>query len=269
MQGERLEDTLTNLEAQIRKNPADPKLRVYLFQLLSVMGRWEKALTQVRVAADLDPKNLLMAQVCQMALQCEAFREQVFSGDRTPLVLGEPQEWISLLVQANHLFAKGRYKASQELTGRAFEMAPATPGAIDGKPFEWIADADSRFGPVLEAIIDGKYYWVPFFRIREVAIASPVDLRDVVWLPADFAWDNGGTSAGFIPARYPGSHESADDSVRMARKTDWIKLEKDVYQGMGQRQLVTDDGEYALLDVRRITVGGPKSDRPSAEARDV
>ena len=268
MGSERLEDTLHNLQEKIRKNPEDSKQRVFLFQLLSVMGQWDRALTQLRVATDLDPKNLLMTQACEMALQCEAFREQVFSGERTPLVMGEPQEWVSMLVQANFLAAKGQYKASRELTGHALVMAPATAGAIDGKPFEWIADADSRLGPVLEAIIDGKYYWVPFLRIREIAIEAPVDLRDVVWLPASFTWDNSGTSAGFIPSRYPGSQASADDAIRMARKTDWIELGEGICQGIGQRLLITEDAEYALLDVRRITIGEPAPSSPGVESQD-
>ena len=34
--------------------------------------------------------------------------------------------------------------------------------------FEWIADADDRLGPVLEAIVNGRYYWVPFERVRRI-----------------------------------------------------------------------------------------------------
>ena len=252
---ERLQDTRTGLEDQIRKNPADPKLRVYYFQLLCVFGQWDKALTQLQVAADLDPKNLVMAQVCQLALQCEAFRQEVFAGNRTPLLLGEPEEWVSLLIEANRLLAAAQYSGSRELIGRALEMAPAVPGEVNGKPFEWIGDADLRFGPVLEVIVDGKYYWVPFGRIRRIEIEPPTDLRDVVWLPASFTWANGGTSVGLIPARYPGSQNSDDDAVRLARKTDWVRLDEELYQGFGQRMLVTDAEEYALLDVREITLG--------------
>ena len=36
---------------------------------------------------------------------------------------------------------------------------------MDGHGFEWIADADSRLGPLLEVILEGKYYWAPFCRI--------------------------------------------------------------------------------------------------------
>jgi len=47
-------------------------------------------------------------------------------------------------------------------------------------------------------MIEGRYFWVPMQRIRSVSIEKPVDLRDVVWLPAHFTWTNGGESYGVI-----------------------------------------------------------------------
>ena len=161
-----IDDALEALESEIRNDPANAKLRVFLFQLLAVMGDWERAMTQLNMAAELDQINLLMAQVCRAALNCEALRGQIFTGKNSPLIFGEPDEWISWLVQANQLIAQGKYQASQKLRERAFEYAPAVPGIIDGEAFEWIADADSRFGPTLEAIVDGKYYWIPFTAIK-------------------------------------------------------------------------------------------------------
>ncbi|GAI96313.1 unnamed protein product, partial [marine sediment metagenome] len=74
LQAGQLTEALAVLEDQIRSDPANAKLRVFLFQLLSVQGDWERALTQLNVAAEIDPINLLMAQVCRAALNCEALR---------------------------------------------------------------------------------------------------------------------------------------------------------------------------------------------------
>ncbi len=30
----------------------------------------------------------------------------------------------------------------------------------------------------------GKYYWVPFCRIQKIETEKPIDMRDLVWLPA-------------------------------------------------------------------------------------
>ena len=42
------------LQEQVRAQPANAKLRTFLFQLLSVHGQWERATAQLDVAASLD-----------------------------------------------------------------------------------------------------------------------------------------------------------------------------------------------------------------------
>src|SRR4051812_44308401 len=159
----KLDDCLTAVEKQIRANPADPKLRVLLFQVLAVMGQWDRAQTQLQVAAGMNQANMLMAQVCKQAILCEHLRAEVWAGKRTPLVLGEPEQWVGWMVQAQAMTAAGQHAAASELRARAFEEAPGVAGTIavgesKPQPFEWIADADERLGPILEAVVDGKYY---------------------------------------------------------------------------------------------------------------
>ena len=265
LQNGQLDEALAELEGQIRNDPSNAKLRVFLFQLLSVLGDWKRALTQLNVAAELDSINLLMAQVCRAALNCEALRAEIFAGKRSPLIFGEPAEWIGWLVQANQMIAEGKYQASQEIRERAFEAATAIAGTVDGKPFEWISDADSRLGPILEAIFDGKYYWVPFTAIKRIQIEPPADLRDVVWLPAHFTWVNGGETAGLIPTRYPNSQTSKDSAILLARKTDWIEQPGELYLGLGQRMLATDTDEFPLLQIRQINLEHSETDLQGGE----
>jgi type VI secretion system protein ImpE len=193
-----------------------------------------------------------MAQMYREALNCEALRAEVFAGRRTPLVLGEPPPWLGLLLEALRLTAEGNSAAAQPLRDQAFAAAPATAGTIDGQVFEWIADADVRLGPVVEAVVNGRYYWIPVQHIRRIGLEPPVDLRDLVWTPAQFTWANGGESVGVIPTRYPGSERAEDEAIRLARKTVWEEAGQDLYLGLGQRMLTTDGGEYPLMQVREI-----------------
>ena len=233
-------------------DPSNPKLRVFLFQLLAVMGQRERALTQLTVAGELDAANLLMAQTYREAIHCEALRQEVFDGKRTPLIFGDPQHWVALLVEALHLDALGHHQEAKNLRGQSLEVAPTVSGTLNETKFDWIADADSRLGPVLEAIVNGRYYWIPFQQIGKIEIEEPKDLRDVVWMPALFTWANGGGSCGLIPTRYPGTENSEDPSIRLSRKTDWEELFDGTYKGIGQRILTTDADEYALMDIRHI-----------------
>jgi type VI secretion system protein ImpE len=193
-----------------------------------------------------------MVQTYREALRCEALRAEVFAGQRSPLVFGNPDQATALVLEALKLSGKSEHLRARQLLEQAYEVIPTTSGTINGEPFDWIADADSRIGPYLEAIVNGNYYWIPFYRISRIQVDEPVDLRDMVWMPAHFTWANQGEAVGLIPARYPGSEASGDPLIRLNRKTEWLDRGGDVYHGLGQRMLATDAGEYPLLDVRDI-----------------
>lgn len=242
------------LQDQIRANPADAKLRVFLFQLLAVQGNWERALNQLNVAAELDAACLAMAQMYREAIKCEVLRAEVFAGRKSPVVLGEPEPWLAMLIESLLLAGQGDIAAAARLHAKAFEQAPASSGSLDGQSFAWIADADMRLGPVCEAVINGRYYWLPFNRLTRIDIEAPADLRDQVWMPAHFQFDNGGEAVGVIPTRYPGSESCADALLKLARKTEWQEASAGVFHGLGQRVLSTDQGDIALMDIRQILV---------------
>ena len=252
VQAGRLDDALAALQAEVRSKPEDTRLRIFLFQLNCALGRLDKALGQLQALASLNAETMLLAQIFRPVIACELLRREVFAGKRTPLIFGEPAEWLGLLVQASKLVAQGEFKAAAEARGRAFEAAPASSGKINGQPCEWVADADSRLGPVLEAFVDGKYYWIPVCRIQRIETSKPSDLRDLVWLPAQFTWANGGAAPGHIPVRYPGTEASGKDPLRLARQTEWRQHPGETYLGLGQRILATDGEEYPLLECRSI-----------------
>jgi type VI secretion system protein ImpE len=231
-------------------------LRTFLFQMFCVFGEWERAVTQLNAAAQLDPITLPMAQAYRAAIRCELLRARVFAGARSPTIFADPEPWMSLLVEANRVLGAGKPTEAAKLRDDAFEQAPSVAGTVDvqghdKQAFTWIADADPRLGPMLEAVVDGKYYWVPFHRLRTLDIEPPADLRDQVWMPAHFVWTNGGESYGFVPTRYPGSERAEDPALALAKRTEW--QENDTwFLGLGQRMLTTDAAEFALMDIRQI-----------------
>lgn len=238
---------LAALQDAVRKNAGDVKLRIFLFQLLAVLGQWGRALTQLNVAGELDAATLPMVQTYREAIQCEALRTDIFAGKRAPLIFGEPQAWLAQLIDALKHDATDPARAAAARAA-AFDAAPATPGSIDGERFSWLADADPRLGPVLEAIVNGRYFWIPLCRISKIELDAPTDLRDAVWSAASFTWANGAQTVGLIPTRYNGTVASgADDGLLLARRTEWAGE-----QVLGQRMLVTDVGEHALMDARLI-----------------
>jgi type VI secretion system protein ImpE len=234
--------------AAVKAAPADASARMKLFRVFCLSGQWDRAVIQLDTASGMDAELAMTSLLYKQAIACERFRAEVFDGGRTPVVVGQPQPWLGWMIEALKVEA-GRAQALRE---QAMAAADACPGSLNGEPFEWLADADPRLGPVCEAFIDGKYYWLPFDRIAQVDIEPPEDLLDLVWTRAELVLGNGGSKSVLVPTRYPGSEKSDDDQIRASRRTDWSGSDEAGYRGIGQREWVTDRGEIALLDVRHL-----------------
>lgn len=262
-----LQQQLDGLQTAIRKNASDPDLRVHLFQLLCVMGDWKRALSQLQVCAQLAAKALPMAQTYREAIKCEVFRAEVFAGKRTPQVMGKPPEWVGSLIEALKHDAGGRADAAAELRAKALDAAEPCPFIVDKVECEWIADADSRLGPVCEVIANGQYYWLPFESCSGISLEKPVDMRDLVWLPAEIMLSNEGRVPALIPTRYVDTEKSTAanaDKLKLASATEWIEKSPGSWFGIGQRLWTTDQNDQPMLDTRLLT--SMVAPAPSAES---
>jgi type VI secretion system protein ImpE len=242
---------LQALQDQVRSKPADAKLRIFLFQLLAINGDWKRAQVQLEIAGQLDSEADPMVQAYRDVINCELHREAVFEGKSKPLIFGEPEDWVASLVEAQQAFAKGDMDTFSALNAQAFENADTRSGRINDEGFEWLADADQRFGPVFEFIFNGQYYWVPMARVAKLHTDKPTDLRDLIWLPAEVMWINGGKIMVMIPVRYP-HIEGVSGPGLLSRRTDWVSHDGDISEGTGQRIFASDQQDYSILQVRSI-----------------
>jgi type VI secretion system protein ImpE len=245
-------EALVALQKAVRERPDDAKLRVVLFQLLAVLGDWKRAAQQLELCGQLDSGALAMVATYRDAVPIEAVRASVFAGQSTPIVFGRPEPWVASLVEALGADARGDAALAARLRADALEAAPATAGTLDGEPFDWIADADSRLGPVLEAVVNGRYVWIPFAALASIRIEPPEDLRDLVWTPARLVLATGAEQIALVPTRYAGEGALADGLLQLARRTGWVPIGEEQYRGLGQRLLATSGPEAGLLQVRAI-----------------
>lgn len=259
-----LDGALAALQDSVRADASNAALRIFLFQLLCVRGEWKRAIAQLKVSAELDESATSMAQAYREAIVCEVYREKVFAGEKDPLVFGEPQEWIALMFEALKASAAGQHVEAAATRARAFDAAPTMSGQIDGTAFEWIADADMRLGPLLEIVVNGKYYWMPFTAIARIEFEAPADLRDAVWTPCTLTTANGGEVVGLIPTRYTGTIDQGSAVEKLARATQWTDLGADTFAGIGQRLFATDLGDTALMDIRLLEMDVPDEDLASS-----
>lgn len=235
----------------VRAKPADEQARMFLFQLLCIAGEWDKAHNQLNLLAQLSPEAQMLSVAYGQAIAAERERAQVFAG-AARLKLLVASEWAEGLADAIEHRASGRVAEGDAARDRAFEDAPDTPGSLDGLRFDWIADADSRFGPAFEAIIGGRYGLVAFDTVAGISSEGPKDLRDTVWYPVQLAFRSGQSVAALLPARYPGSETADDATERLGRATGW----RDTAWGqVGSGQhlwALSTGGDRDLLSVRRL-----------------
>lgn len=246
-----LADQLAALKAQIRTAPGSVPLRVHYFQLLCVLGEWTRALEQLQLCAQLDPTAQTMARAYREVIRCEVLRQDVFAGKRRPFLIGEPAAWMAWMIDALALDGTGRHEEAHTLRARALQEAPERAGSIGEHDFAWLADSDTRLGPVCELLAQGRYYWLAFDQIAQIAFEPVQDLRDLVWLPCELTLVHGGVLQGFMPVRYPAA-EGDDDALKLARRTQWSALGVEHVAGHGQRSWVSDTDDFAMLQVRHV-----------------
>jgi type VI secretion system protein ImpE len=247
-------EEVSAMQSRVRAFPEDRKAREALFHLYCITGQGDRAKTQLRALSDLDKGAKKLAPLYETLLQAELQRQAVLAGKAKPTIFGEPEEWVAWQARALELLSRKENSSAAELRDKAWSAAPNSPGSINGEAFEWIADADARFGPVLEVIVDGLYYWVPFVRIQSIALEEPKTLGDLVWARAVFQWRGGAGATGHIPVRYSSSEVASDGDLQLARKTEWTEQPNGWSFGMGQRLFITNqaDKDYPLLETRKI-----------------
>lgn len=237
---------------EVKARPEDRRSRMFLSQILMVLGEWDKALTHVKTIANQSPEAMTLMTAYGRAIAAEKEREAVFAGRSAPIGLVPGAPWFDTLLGALDAELKGDAATAATKRAEAYDGAPETPGNADGRAFKFIADADARFGPALEVILDGRYGLIPFEAVASLTTAGAKDLRDCVWLPARLTLKSGQAGNVFLPVRYPGAAADEDGLVKLARKTEWVNHGDLGNAGRGQRVYDADDGEVALLELRSL-----------------
>jgi type VI secretion system protein ImpE len=242
------------LKQQIRSRPDDSQLRIVYFQWLALNWEWDKARTQLDLIAELDAEAQLFASAYRPVVAAEQERAAVLAGKTTPILFGEPDERLAQRVEALRLLASHPDEGARLLESLEGEL-PDCACVVNGQPCPWVADGDSRFGDNLEGVVNGRYIWIPIERIAELSVTEPATGCDLIWAPTEFTWRNGGVTHGFLFVRYPGTEQAKDAALHLSRRTEWVAIgETELFHGLGQRMLLTEDREFPILDLRNLSL---------------
>jgi type VI secretion system protein ImpE len=239
---------LADAEARVRAHPSQVKHRWELFQLLCILGHWERAIQQLQVCAKQQPDEIAMAHVCRDLIRAERSRSRVFAGKQPPGFVFEPSPWMLGLVEALRLSAHGEIEAADYVRETALENAQTVRVRFPHGEAEWITDSDSRLGPMCEVITAREYRWLPLANIAKWNVERPATLLEVIWAPCTLMLVDSSTVRGLLPARYPLSTDD-DDATRLGRRTAWREAGRTAVIGMGQKTWATSVGDFSVFEL--------------------
>jgi type VI secretion system protein ImpE len=254
----RLREALDAQILAVKAAPADHGKRLFLFELSAFAGDLDRARRQIDALSYDDPE-LEQGRVTYLKLlDAEDLRRKLFRDGVQPSFAADPPEHVAYRLDAIRLLREGRTAEAAEVLDQANAMAPPLSGSLNGKPFDGIRDADDLLGPVLEVMAQGKYLWLPLEQVTAVAMGPPRFPRDTIWAPARVVTTVGEEGEVFLPTLYAGSHEHADDAIRLGRATSWT--EDAPVRGCGAKTFLVGDDGVGLLEWRELMIG---SDSPA------
>jgi len=240
----------------VRSQPSDQPARLFLFELLSFSGDWERAAKHID-ALTLDHPDLhLAATNLRNCLVSEKERSKILAGGTADFFL-EATLGAALRREAFASFAKGDKGDFAAKLIQANEAIPTLKGSLNGKPFELLRDADDLFAGVLEVFAKGNYYWVPLDQIASLAMNPPKFPRDLLWVAANMTLVDGATGPVYLPGLYLGSPSHGLETVRLGRERDWMPIDPEMpnlMRGYGPRVFLVGDEEINLAEIRELII---------------
>jgi type VI secretion system protein ImpE len=248
----KLQEAIAAQTQQVRDDPADQSKRLFLFELLAFAGDLDRARRQIDALNYEEPDLQMAALGYRQLLDSEQARRQVFREKVTPRFVGQPGDHVLLRLDALQRLQDNRPAEAVEVLARADEAVPPMKGMLNDKPFESLRDCDDLFGPVLEVMAQGSYFWVPLEQVATLAMNPPKYPRDLLWFPARLAMRDGPTAEVFVPVVYPGAHEQDNEAIKLGRLTDWKTVEGGPVLGIGQHMFQAGDEDVSLLQWRQL-----------------
>jgi len=251
IQAGRLQEAREKLVGEVKASPGDPAGRTLLFQVLALLGEWDKAARHLDMIGTSDPARAIHAQTCRNLILAEKERIEVCSLKQLPSFLPETPGYFEPYREALKSIQAGDGEKAAELFSSI--ERPAVSGTVNDKPFEGISDTDTFLHAFLEAFVHERYVWIPFEHIRELIVAEPKTLLDLIWIQAGITTWEGLSLNCFLPVLYPGSFLHENDQIRLGRLTQWSELCGSFLKGHGQHVYQIGQEDVSLLEIRTIT----------------
>lgn len=237
----------------VKSAPADLGKRFLLFQVLVFLGEWDKAEKHLDLMGGVNSELTVTIQSYKNALSAEKSRDSFWTQGELPDFLPEKPFYAPIYAELLSCYLAKDTPQAREILEKLWEELPEVKVSKDGKSLSGFHNSDSLLCFFLEAFVYDKYVLVPLADIRELVIASPETLMDLMWAHGQLTTWGGLTLNCQLPVLYPRSHSHQDDKVKLGRLTDWVELGDGLYRGVGQQVFVSTEGDLPILEVGEIS----------------
>lgn len=253
MKAGRLSEARRVLIEEVKAAPSDAGRRTLLFQVLSLLGEWDKAVRHLDMISTQDPDRVMGVHVYLDIVKAEQERLRVIRGEVTPSVMPEQPPYFAHYLAYLEAIRTGEYEKARALLGRIDKERPTIRGSLNGKPFEGISETDARLYAFFEVFAHDRSVWIPFEAVREIIIHEPKDSFDLIWVSASITTWEGLSMNCCMPVVYPETFLGSDEQAKMGRLTDWASLGGGLSKGVGQHVYAIGGEDTAILDIRSLT----------------
>jgi type VI secretion system protein ImpE len=257
-----LKEAVAAALGEVRNQPTEPGLRLFLSELLCFSGELERADNHLDAVGESDPKIMPWILTFRQLIRAEQSRRDVFTQGRPPEFLARPEGCVKLLLEATIRAREGALQGAALLLDQAEESRPRVKGTCDGDPFHDFRDLDDQLSCILEVLTSlGTYYWIPISQVESIEFQEPVRARDLFWRRTHLIVRDGPDGEVYIPVLYPGATNEADDNIRLGRQTDWRGGDATPVRGVGQRTFLVDDEARSIMELKAVTFELPGEGR--------
>jgi type VI secretion system protein ImpE len=252
---DRLCDAIDAQRVVVAENPRDAAARLFLFELLTIAGRFLDANAELLAVESDHPDWMATNRAFRLLLRAERRRQHGFK----PTLLTEPPMHLRCrwnAVKASRIPDEAK---TIKWADQAEAQAPTVRGHVDGREFEGLRDADDRFANAFEFLTEGRYCWIPHESVRKVVLLPAEGMLDTVLRPAEMTLQSRPFAEptvirGHLPLVYPGTTISGrEDSFLLGRDADFTEIAGMVV-GIGERVLTFGEEEIPLGEIRQVEI---------------
>lgn len=249
----KLEEAISAIQDDIKKNPVNTAKRGFLAELLCFAGELERADKQLDVITSQEPEAAAGLAFWRQVIRAEQARQDFYSSGRAPHFIGDPTPMIENLIKASIAIREQSWKEAIDLVNAAEESRTKIQVTCNGQTAEDFRDLDDLNSGILEVMANnGKFYWIDFAQINHIEFMPAERPIDLLWRKASIDVTQGPEGEVFIPTVY--STTNANPLAQLGRITEWTEDEDKPLRGIGLKAFLVGEELKTIMDIETLEI---------------